>query len=286
MSALTLFLVFDFMTTSKFAVIAATCALLASASSRAAAPAGQDAMAGAQVRVDVGGRKLNMYCLGKGAPTVMFEADAGRAGWDWSAVLPEVAKHTRACVYDRAGIGASDPMIRASTVANASKDLNFLIKNARLETPLVLVGAGYGAMVAQHFALRSRGAAVTGLVLVEPMDEDALPPDRTARLDAALTCLSAAEQGKTGADCGYPDTGLNPEIGPALAKAQAALVSKPAYWRARASELDSLETSGTQLRTARKPLGDIKVAEVKQGQPAAIIDAVLKMLGAPSAIRE
>jgi pimeloyl-ACP methyl ester carboxylesterase len=275
------------MTKITLSTFAATIlALLASAGSHAAAPAGQDAMAGAQVRVDVGGRKLNMYCLGKGAPTVIFEADAGRAGWDWSAVLPDVAKHTRACVYDRAGFGSSDPIIRASTVANASKDLNFLIKNARLEAPFVLVGAGYGAMVAQHFALRSRGAAVTGLVLVEPMDEDALPADRATQLDGALACLTAAEQGKTGADCSYPTTGINPEIGAALTNAQAALVAKPAYWRARASELDSLETSGTQMRTARKPFGDIKVAEVKPGQPAAIVDAVLKMLAAPGATRE
>lgn len=261
----------------------ATALLLAGASSFAAPPVGQDALAGPKIKVDVGGRKLNMYCVGKGSPTVLFEADAGRAGWDWSAVLPEVAKRTRACVYDRAGLGSSDPIIRASTVANASKDLNFLIKNARLEAPFVVVGAGYGAMVAQHFALRSRGAAVTGLVLVQPMHEDALPADRTAQLDSALACLTAAEQGKTDAPCAYPTTAINAEIGPALAAAQAAQAAKPAYWRARASEWDSLETSASQLRTARKPFGDIKVVEVKDAQAAAIIDAVTGMLYAPAA---
>ncbi|MRW85348.1 alpha/beta fold hydrolase [Pseudoduganella sp. FT26W] len=252
--------------------------LMASAGAFAEPPAGQAALAGAQVRVDVGGRKLNMYCTGKGSPTVLFEADAGRAGWDWSAVLPEVAQRTRACVYDRAGFGASDPIIRASTVANASKDLNFLIRNAHLEGPFVLVGAGYGAMVAQHFALRARGAAVAGLVLVEPMREDALPVDRSARLDAVLACLSAAEQGKTGDGCAYPATSINGEIGPALAAAQAAQVRKPTYWRARASELDSLEVSAGQLRSARKPFGDLPVVEVQQAEPAAITAAVMQML--------
>lgn len=268
---------------TKFAISAvATAFLMASASSHATPPAGQDALAGPKIKVDVGGRKLNMYCIGKGAPTVMFEADIGRAGWDWSAVLPEVAKRTRACVYDRAGLGSSDPIIRASTVANASKDLNFLIKNARLEAPFVLVGAGYGAMVAQHFALRSRGAAVSALVLVEPMHEDALPQDRTAQLDAALACLASAEQGKPDAACASTATGINGEVGPALAAAQAAQAAKPTYWRARASELDSLEISASQLRAARKPLGDIKVVEVKQGQPAAIIDAVTSILDTPA----
>jgi hypothetical protein len=117
------------------AIAAIASIVLASAGAHAAPPAGQDALAGGQVKVDVGGRKLNLYCTGKGSPTVLFEADGGRAGWDWSAVLPEVAKRTRACVYDRAGLGFSDPIMRASTVGNASRDLNFLIKNARMDAP-------------------------------------------------------------------------------------------------------------------------------------------------------
>ncbi len=251
--------------------------LLAAAGARAEPPPGQNALAGPQVRVDVGGRKLNLYCTGKGAPTVLFEADAGRAGWDWSAVLPAVAARTRACVYDRAGFGSSDPIIRASTVANASKDLNFLIKNAHLEAPFVLVGAGYGALVAQQFTWRARGA-VTGLVLVDAMQEDALPADRAARLDGVLACLTAVEQGKTADGCAYPATSINGEIGPALAAAQAAQVQKVTYWRARASELDSLDTSADQVRKARKPFGDIRVAEVAQADPVAITAAVLRIL--------
>jgi len=44
-----------------------------------------------------------------GATTVIFDAPSGDAGWNWHRVLPEVAKHTRACVFDRAGFGFSDP---------------------------------------------------------------------------------------------------------------------------------------------------------------------------------
>jgi pimeloyl-ACP methyl ester carboxylesterase len=258
-------------------LIVAAGLMLAGAGALAEPPAGQDALAGAQVKVDVGGRKLNMYCAGKGSPTVLFEADGGRAGWDWSAVLPEVAKRTRACVYDRAGMGFSDPIIRAASAGNASRDLSFLIKNARMEAPFVLVGAGYGAMVAQQFALRSRGG-VTGLVLVEAMHEDALPKDSAASLDAALACLAAAEQGKTGAGCAYLATGINGEVGPKLAAAQAAQSAKPTYWRARASELDSLATSAGQMRAARKPFGDMPVIEVPRGEPAAIVAAVMEVL--------
>src|SRR5262249_26072774 len=58
--------------------------------------------------VDIGGRKLNIFCSGMGAPPVIFES-AGGPGYFWSDIQPEVAKVTTACSYDRAGEGWSDP---------------------------------------------------------------------------------------------------------------------------------------------------------------------------------
>lgn len=258
-----------------FSGAAAAALLLAAASTHAAPPAGQDAYASGQVKVDVGDRKLNMYCMGKGSPTVLFEADGGRAGWDWSAVQPEVAKRTRACVYDRAGMGFSDPATRAATAGNATKDLHFMLKNARMDGPYVLVGAGFGAMIAQQFAARGRGN-VTGLVLVEPPADEALaaapaagagPHPQAAALDAALACLDAANSGKTASApaCAYAPGG---ETGPKLAAAQAAQVAKPAYWRSRASEIDNLAASASQLRAARKTYGDMPLVVLTRGPSA------------------
>src|SRR5438445_1812694 len=65
--------------------------------------------------VAVSGFRLNLYCMGSGSPTVVF--DSGWEDWApaWSKVQPEVAKFTRACTYDRAGAGFSDagPMPRS-----------------------------------------------------------------------------------------------------------------------------------------------------------------------------
>ncbi len=141
----------------------------------------------------------------------------------------------------------------------------------------MVVGAGFGAMIAQQFALRSRGG-VTGLVLVEALHEDALPKDAAASLEAADACLNAAIQGTAGAGCTYPATTINGEIGPTLAAAQSALAAKPSYWRARASELDNLNASAAQMRTARKPFGDLPVVEVAHGEPAAVVAAVMAVL--------
>ena len=59
--------------------------------------------------VDVGSRKIHLYCTGRGTPTVILEAGAGSFSIDWALVQPEVAKTTRVCSYDRAGYGWSDP---------------------------------------------------------------------------------------------------------------------------------------------------------------------------------
>ena len=55
------------------------------------------------------GAQLNLYCLGHGAPAVVF--DSGFEDWApaWAVVQPRIAQFTRACSYDRAGAGFSKP---------------------------------------------------------------------------------------------------------------------------------------------------------------------------------
>src|ERR1700756_4603567 len=121
--------------------------------------------------VDIGGRKLNLFCSGTGSPTVVFEAPSGSAGWAWWEVQPRIATRTRACVYDRAGFGFSDPSPRAADALNAVDDLHALLQAAAIAPPYVLVGNSFGGGAAELFAWHFP-AEVRGLVLVEPMHED------------------------------------------------------------------------------------------------------------------
>lgn len=59
-------------------------------------------------RIDVGGFRINIRCIGHGTPTVILEA--GWEDWspEWALVQPEVARFARVCTYDRAGYGFSD----------------------------------------------------------------------------------------------------------------------------------------------------------------------------------
>src|SRR5215213_1345256 len=58
--------------------------------------------------VDVGGYRLHLNCTGSGSPTVVIDAGHGDSSASWGWVQPEVARTTRVCTYDRAGIGWSE----------------------------------------------------------------------------------------------------------------------------------------------------------------------------------
>src|SRR6476660_317923 len=74
--------------------------------------------------VDVGGHSLNLYCSGEGSPTVVLEAGGNEPGYAWSSVQTKLANVTRACWYDRAGVGCSDPPPPPRTSATVTSDLH------------------------------------------------------------------------------------------------------------------------------------------------------------------
>jgi hypothetical protein len=47
--------------------------------------------------VDVGGRRLHIWCTGTGDPTVILEDGLGGSTAGWGLVQPEVARFTRVC---------------------------------------------------------------------------------------------------------------------------------------------------------------------------------------------
>jgi pimeloyl-ACP methyl ester carboxylesterase len=117
------------------------------------------------------GRRLNLYCTGKGSPTVVFDSGGGGETVDWAPVQPVTAGHTQACSYDRAGLGFSDPGKRSSDSVNIVDDLHRLLTAAALKPPYVLVGASYGGMNVRLYA-DTYPAEVVGMVLVDSTSED------------------------------------------------------------------------------------------------------------------
>ncbi len=121
--------------------------------------------------VDIGGRTLNIHCVGRGAPAVIFESGGDSPGLQWASIQTEVAKFTQTCWYDRAGIGWSDSGPYPRTSAAISRDLHALLKHAGVPPPYVLAGASFGGMNARVYA-GIFPHEVAGLVLIDSAHED------------------------------------------------------------------------------------------------------------------
>lgn len=138
-----------------------------------------------QRMVDIGsGLRLNLYCTGSGSPVVILDTEQDDSTLSWRYVQPAIAKRTRVCSYDAAGLGFSDPA-PAPRDANAYvRDLRVLLSRAHITGPYVLVGAGFSGLTDQLFADRY-AKDVAGMVLVDP-----LVPYRNRRLAALAPALA------------------------------------------------------------------------------------------------
>lgn len=230
-------------------------------------------------RVDVGrGRRLNLYCRGTGSPTVVFESGMGDEAWAWFRVHAEVAKVARACVYDRAGYGFSDPSSRPGTAGHAVADLHALLGAAHVAAPIVLVGHSYGGRIAQLYAY-TYPKDVGGLVLVDADHEDAAARGNKMtqgklklldmQMDAAFDqCRAAAKAGldegtEAWAQCvGDESANYGPALWPAVKAAREGLPR----WDAMASERKNYDTqTAAELRAARRSFGDLPLIYLTRG---------------------
>lgn len=96
--------------------------------------------------IDLGGRKLHLFCSGAGGPTVILMAGGGAFSIDWALVQPPVAKTTRVCSYDRAGLAWSDSGPADETVEQTISDLHALLTSSGEKEPYLLVGASIGGI--------------------------------------------------------------------------------------------------------------------------------------------
>ena len=137
--------------------------------------------------VDVGGYRLHLDCRGEGSPTIVMDAGLGASSLDGSLVQPALASTTRACAYDRAGMGWSDAGPEPRSPSNLARELHLLLKNADIAGPYILVGHSLAGKTVRMFAA-AYPADVAGIVLVDARSEKL---DRSADADAFATALEA-----------------------------------------------------------------------------------------------
>ncbi len=124
--------------------------------------------------IDIGGRALFLTCPGEGAPTVIIDHGQWGSSVDMGPLQRELSRDTRVCLYDRAGMGQSDPPADAltapRTAADVVTDLHALLDAADVPGPYVLVGQSAGGVFVQLYA-RTHPDEVAGVVAM-----NAVPP--------------------------------------------------------------------------------------------------------------
>ena len=101
--------------------------------------------------IAVDDRMMHVNCIGQGSPTVIFELGVGSASAAWSDVHKQVSLFTRACAYDRAGLGYSEPTDQPLRSSNVAQRFQKLLRAAKIEDDLVLVGWSAGGVYIREF---------------------------------------------------------------------------------------------------------------------------------------
>lgn len=230
--------------------------------------------------IQTDGVRLHLQCFGSGSPTVVFDSGLGVPALGWSLVWPGVSRFTRACAYDRAGYGYSDPPDSfPRTSARVAMELHTLRMNAGIGAPYVLVGHS----LAGHNVRVFTGAypqEVSGIVFVDAAQEEMttrLPPTarRSLRAQPQMFRLGVWAS-RLGLLRLWPSlSGFNAEspslrsLPPETVRALIFLTLQPKALRAAASEIESLDESGAQARAAGT-LGDRPLVVIASGRDAGL----------------
>lgn len=198
--------------------------------------------------VDIGGHRLHIWCTGDGAPSVILETGLGGSSVDWGFVQPEVARFTRVCSYDRAGMGYSDPGPSPRTARRLARELTQLLDRSGISGPVVLVGASIGGFTVRVFASENEDR-VSGLVLVDASHED--QQHDVPQLAPFVPFLSSVGVFRTvGMSFGLP-TAL---LAPSVREFARATRFRAAGYQAAADEIVHVLESAAEVRATRRQL--------------------------------
>ena len=137
-------------------------------------------------------RQLYGQLTGDDGPIVILEAGMGETSASWSGIQPEVATFARVFVYDRAGMGRSDPAPTPRSCKDIISDLRYLVTIANLHPPYILVAHSWSGFNARYFA-NEYPEEIAGMILIDAVHEDkyeqfakVLNEEQTARMWAAV----------------------------------------------------------------------------------------------------
>jgi pimeloyl-ACP methyl ester carboxylesterase len=118
--------------------------------------------------VDIGGRRLHLLEARQGTPVIIFESGIAASSLNWTAIQAQAACFARACSYDRAWLGWSDPAPTPRLISPLVDELRSLLEAAQIPAPYILVGHSFGGLLVQAYAV-AHSDQIAGLVLIDPL---------------------------------------------------------------------------------------------------------------------
>ncbi|KAJ5676949.1 alpha/beta hydrolase fold protein [Penicillium maclennaniae] len=103
-------------------------------------------------------------------PLIIVIAGAGDVASSYTALVPLVSQRSQVLLYDRSGLGHSEPSPGRSTAVSHARELHSLLDAMGLKPPLLLVAHSFGAILAREF-LHFYADEVAGMVLAEGATE-------------------------------------------------------------------------------------------------------------------
>src|SRR5689334_13959536 len=198
--------------------------------------------------VEIGGYRLHLWCTGDGAPAVILDAGLGGTSAGWGFVQPDIARFTRVCAYDRAGMGYSDTGPSPRTARRIAEELAKLIDRSGLDGPVVLVAASSGGFDVRLFA-SDHIDRVAGLILVDATHEDQTHEvPRLARWVPLLSSIGIFR---------LLDISFGPSpalLSPSVQGFIGATRFRAAGYQAAADEIIHIRESASEVRTSRRKL--------------------------------
>jgi pimeloyl-ACP methyl ester carboxylesterase len=218
--------------------------------------------------VDAGGHQLHIYCTGQGSPIVILEAATGSMSSAWGWIQPEVAKTTRVCSYDRAGLGWSEAGDGVYVPSRVPEELRVLLDRANEIGPIVLVGHEQGALFARLYAARFANDTAALVLVNDPME---VRTPAEPGFPAAWPWLARVGILRMTGRLSALATGLPGDSGGAMR----AFLNRPDHLTRAALELSRFAEVETAARATPLP-GNVTVTPVSIGsyaQPAMLVDA-------------
>jgi len=180
-----------------------------------------------------------------------------------------LAKKTRTCAYDRAGLGWSDESQEPASLQSAVSDLQAVLRSEGNQQPVILVGHSYGALPVRAYA-QQHPQNIKAIVLLDPASDFMAEkiPGYTDALDKA-----AAQFGNLAplASLGFiafstESIPANQLQGEALNQYRAVLASGN-FFKAAAAETAAMRNNLKAMQTVpQTALADIPVVIISRGQ--------------------